>query len=162
MISVNPVHVASLEALRAEAARFASTLTPHAEHATLITLSGDLGAGKTSFTQGIASALGVNEPITSPTFVLQKIYPLHAGAVSAATEIHAQGFSQLVHMDAYRLGDVSKESSALVPLGFAEAYANPPTLIVLEWPEIVASELPPADHQITLSVTADGRSIAYA
>jgi tRNA threonylcarbamoyladenosine biosynthesis protein TsaE len=147
MNSSTPITLASLELLQAEAASFASGLTPAKGHATLITLSGELGAGKTSFTQGIAQALGIIESITSPTFVLEKVY-----------ELSDQAFSRLVHIDAYRLeGDMS-----LKPLGFHDLYTDPTNLIVIEWPERVRAQLPDADHSLTLSVVGEGRELIYA
>lgn len=147
-------HLASLEELQAEAARFAGTLSPRTGRATLVTLSGELGAGKTSFAQGLAAALGVAEPVTSPTFVLEKAYALPDGAGDRT----GRGFARLAHLDAYRLeGD-----RALEPLGFAERLADPQTLILLEWPEMVAAELPEPDIRISLAVDGDGRRISYA
>ena len=147
-LQASPTHLADLEALYAEAAEFTHNLTPSGSHATLVTLSGELGAGKTSFTQGIAHALGIEEPIASPTFVLEKIYDLPAG----------KAFAKLVHIDAYRLeGDRS-----FAPLGFDELYTEPSNLIVIEWPELVESQLPDADEAVALSVNGDGRDISYA
>lgn len=138
----------SLETLEAEAASFVEGLVPHGSRATLVTLSGDLGAGKTAFTQAAARALGVTESVTSPTFVLQKAYDL-AG----------QAFARLVHIDAYRLAD-GKE---LAPLAFAQTLSDRGTLVMLEWPEMVADGLPAADVAITLVAKADGsRTISYA
>jgi tRNA threonylcarbamoyladenosine biosynthesis protein TsaE len=134
-----------LESLQAEAAALARTLAPHESHATLVTLSGELGAGKTSFTQGIARELGIEEAVTSPTFVLEKIY-----------ELTDKAFKRLVHIDAYRL----EGETSLVPLGWEDLYADPANLIVLEWPELVASQLAPADRRITLSVEGEGRLIS--
>ena len=57
----------------------------------LVILSGDLGAGKTTFVQGMGAGLGITEQITSPTFVIARVYPTPSG-------------SDLVHVDAYRLG----------------------------------------------------------
>ncbi len=137
----------SLEALQVEAAEFAASLRPTEGHALLVALSGELGAGKTSFTQGMADALGIEEPITSPTFVLEKVY-----------ELDGQPFERLVHIDAYRLeGDTS-----LTPLGFDELYADPMNLIVFEWPERVLGQLPPPDHHLTLSLVEEGRALTYA
>lgn len=145
----SPIHLADLETLQAEAARFASTLKPAVDSATLVTLSGELGAGKTSFTQGLATAFGVTEAVTSPTFVLEKIYTLPK---------NDQGFIQLVHIDAYRL----EGSSALNPLGFREAMKDPFTLILLEWPENVSEGLPLPTCAITLTVPENGgRDISY-
>ena len=77
----------TLESLQAEATSYIHTLSAKAEGATLITLSGELGAGKTSYAQGVAKGLGVDEHVTSPTFVLEKIYALPE---------NQQGFKRLV------------------------------------------------------------------
>ncbi len=139
----------SLEVLEAEAAAFAHSLVPNDAHATLVTLSGGLGAGKTTFTQSVARTLGVTEPVTSPTFVLAKSYPLPAG----------NAFSTLVHIDAYRL----EEGKDLVPLAFDEMMRDAGTLVMLEWPEMVADGLPAADVAITLAPVSDtSRTISYA
>lgn len=139
----------SLEALETEAAAFARSLGPNEDHATLVTLSGNLGAGKTTFTQSVAKALGVTEPVTSPTFVLAKSYPLPEGAA----------FAKLVHIDAYRL----EEGKDLAPLAFDGIMQDAGTLVMLEWPEMVADGLPKADVAITLeSVSDTARTIFYA
>lgn len=143
-------HLENLEALQEEAAAFAGTLAPAAAGATLVTLSGELGAGKTSFAQGVAAELGVSDAVTSPTFVLEKIYEL--------PEETALGFKRLVHIDAYRL----EGGKALPPLGFDELMQDTHNLILLEWPERVADGLPAAAVQITLEVSGSGRTISYA
>ena len=137
-----------LEALTTEARAFVSRLSPREHGATLITLSGELGAGKTSFTQGMAQALGVSEAVTSPTFVLEKVY-----------ELHRAPFARLIHIDAYRLTG----GEELRALGFDELMGEAGNLIVLEWPEKVADLLPAPTHRITLTVPeSEGRSISYA
>lgn len=139
----------SLEDLAAEAEALVSRLSPKDDRATLMTLSGELGAGKTSFTQVLAAALGVEEHVTSPTFVLEKIYTLP----------EEKPFARLVHIDAYRL----KSGTELDPLGFDALMQDPSTLIVLEWPEKVEDTLPTADVSIQLVVRDDeSRTIAYA
>lgn len=140
--------IQNLADLEVEAREFASTLHSKQDSATLVTLSGDLGAGKTAFTQAIARALGVTEPVTSPTFVLAKSYDL--------TE---EVFSRLVHIDAYRL----KEGKDLKALDFAHTLEDAQTLVLLEWPEIVSDALPKADVAIALKVLSDTeREITYA
>ena len=137
-----------LESLQQEAERFVRTLSPKENIATLITLSGELGAGKTSFTQGVARALGIQESVTSPTFVLEKVYELPEG----------KKFKKLIHIDAYRL----EGEGALKPLGFDELLNEPSNLMVLEWPERVAQELPEA-LQLVFSIEPDNtRTISYA
>jgi tRNA threonylcarbamoyladenosine biosynthesis protein TsaE len=141
-------HIPNLDALAEEARAFITALTPGAQ-ATLVTLSGELGAGKTAFTQAVARALGIDEHVTSPTFVLEKIYDLPAEA----------SFKRLVHIDAYRLSD----GSDLGPLGFDALMKDGENLILLEWPEKVADALPPPIVSITLAPHADGsRTLTYA
>jgi tRNA threonylcarbamoyladenosine biosynthesis protein TsaE len=139
------VHTATLEDLQAEAARFAQTLTPHPTRAVIVALSGDLGAGKTSFVQGLAQELGCVEHVTSPTFILERVYPLQGP------------FTRLAHYDAYRL----ETPEALRPLGFFERMQEQGTLVVLEWPEVVARVLPTPDHTVVLAVDGAGRTIIY-
>ncbi len=139
--------ITTLDELVQEAERFVGTLSPAQDHAILITLSGELGAGKTAYTQALAKAFGVTDAVTSPTFVLEKEYALNN-----------QAFARLVHIDAYRLeGDTS-----LVPLVFDELMKDSSTLIVLEWPEKVQSQLPTPTHAITLVAQEDGsRLLSY-
>lgn len=141
--------ITGLEDLRAEAEGFAASLAPKPDAATLVTLSGELGAGKTAFTQAVARSLGVTDPVTSPTFVLAKSYELPEG----------NGFRRLVHIDAYRLTD-GKELKAL---DFAHTMEDPHTLVLLEWPEMVADTLPAADVAIRLEALPDEtRTLSYA
>lgn len=144
-----PKTVVDLAALTDEATAFVESLLPKTEGATLVTLSGDLGAGKTSFTQAVAKALGVEESVTSPTFVLAKSYALPEGLA----------FRTLLHIDAYRLSG----GKDLERIGFTDALTDSGTLIFLEWPEIVADGLPQADIAVTLAAQGDGsRTITYA
>lgn len=141
--------LATAEDVAQEAAAFVRTLSPKEGGATLVTLSGDLGAGKTTYTQAIASALGVESAVTSPTFVLQKQYSLP----------DPSSFAQLIHIDAYRL-EGGKE---LAPLALEHLLSDPKNLIMLEWPEKVADALPRADVAITIHLLPDGaRSFTYA
>ncbi len=96
------------------------------ENAVVVVLSGDLGAGKTTFTQALARALGVSEVVSSPTFVIMRFY--------ATTD---SDFCELIHMDAYRIEDKTE----LGPLGFAELLQKPKTLLVVEWGERIETEL---------------------
>lgn len=102
------------------AARIAAKLmrTKPGTHARVVTLLGDLGAGKTTFIQGFAHALGVKHRITSPTFVIMKRYPLKRSL-----------YKNLYHLDAYRVSD-SKE---LAPLEFDKVLADPENIILIEW-----------------------------
>jgi tRNA threonylcarbamoyladenosine biosynthesis protein TsaE len=114
----------------------------------VVALSGELGAGKTTFVQGAAKALGVDESVTSPTFVLEKIYEL-TGSPGAG------GFSHLIHIDAYRL----KGAHELEVLGWKELIAEPGNLILLEWPERVAELIPANARDIRFDIEGEGRII---
>lgn len=140
------------EALAEEAVRFVETLAPHDVGATLVTLSGELGAGKTAFAQAVARALGVEEVVTSPTFVLEKIYLL------PQLKNEVSKFMRLIHIDAYRL----EKSADLAPLGFDELMQDSGNLIFLEWPERVSDVL--SVSTVCISIIAnhnDSRIISY-
>lgn len=92
--------------------------------ANLVGLSGDLGSGKTAFVKGVAKTLGIKRNITSPTFVIEKIY--------------SYGNQKLVHIDAYRLS--SKQD--LEAIGFDELINDQKNIIFIEWPERVFSKIP--------------------
>jgi tRNA threonylcarbamoyladenosine biosynthesis protein TsaE len=95
---------------------------------TIVALQGDLGAGKTVFTKGVAEALGVTEVVTSPTFVIEKVYQLPDGA----------SWKHLIHIDAYRL----QGEEELHTIGWNESATDPGNLIVIEWPEQVGLGVP--------------------
>jgi tRNA threonylcarbamoyladenosine biosynthesis protein TsaE len=135
-----------LSELYAESARFVASLKPHSESATIVALSGDLGAGKTSFVQGIARALGVQERVTSPTFVIEKIYQL-AG----------QEFEQLVHIDAYRL----ESAHELEVLDWNIVKKCRTNLVLVEWPEKVPTSIPADAIRISFTGTGESRTIQY-
>ncbi len=104
--------------------------------AKLWALNGDLGTGKTTFTKGLAKQLGIVEPITSPTFVIQKAYNIPPQ--TARQGLAVDGIRQLVHIDAYRL----ESGTDMGVLDFNKTLADPNTLIVIEWPENIKSALP--------------------
>jgi len=146
--------VKTLAELDAEAARFIGTLAPRSSGAILVALSGELGAGKTAFTKAVAHALGVEETVNSPTFVLEKIYSL-----DSARGENAKAFSRLVHIDAYRL----ETGSDLASLGFDELMQDAGNLILLEWPERVADALPTPAARVSLIALPDAsRIISYS
>ncbi len=108
--------------------------------AAVVLLEGDLGGGKTTFTQALARELGVKNYLTSPTFVLMKSYKISP----EVTERLRLSVKNLIHIDAYRLNS----GADLLNLGWAELVANPAHLIVLEWPEKVADLFDGLEHKI--------------
>lgn len=101
-----------------------------------IALRGDLGAGKTTLTRALLHRLGVQGRIKSPTFALMEPYTV-------------DGLS-IVHFDFYRMNDPLEWLEA----GFADLFDSA-WLTVSEWPEMAGQLLPPADIDITLSISAD-------
>jgi len=93
------------------------------DKAIIVTLSGDLGAGKTTLTKEIAKQLGVKGTIISPTFVIMKIY-----------KTKNSKFKKLIHLDAYRLNS----DEELLKIGWSELIENKDSLILIEWPERVS------------------------
>jgi len=102
--------------------------------ATIIALEGDLGAGKTVFTKGVAAALGVKTAVTSPTFVIQKRYDLPEGA----------HWKRLIHIDAYRLGGEDE----LRTIGWDTIATDPNNLVIIEWPQQVEAGVPQRTHRV--------------
>ncbi|MFN2486255.1 MAG: tRNA (adenosine(37)-N6)-threonylcarbamoyltransferase complex ATPase subunit type 1 TsaE, partial [Acidimicrobiia bacterium] len=107
----------------ADTARLGGRLASRLKPGDVLVLSGELGCGKTLFTGGVAMGLGVDEPITSPSFVLVRRYQ--------------SGFIPLVHADVYRLG--SKHEFEDLDLW------GEPGVLVVEWGDVVEDFLP-ADH----------------
>lgn len=105
----------------------------------VVVLTGELGAGKTTFTQALAEGLGVRGPITSPTFVIARIHPSLVGG------------PQLVHVDAYRLGD----SAELDDLDLDTDLDR--SVTVVEWGAGLADSLSDARLEISLVANGDAR-----
>ncbi|CUR59333.1 conserved hypothetical protein [metagenome] len=99
----------------------------------LLILSGDLGAGKTTFTQGLGRALGVRGEVTSPTFVIARVHPSLGGGPS------------LVHVDAYRLGGLAELDDLDLDTSLEEA------VTVVEWGTGVAETL--AEDRLEVTIT---------
>ncbi len=118
---------------RALAAELAAALPPDVT----LALHGDMGVGKTTFVQGLAQGLGVQEHVTSPTFA---IYTVYEGAAR-----------KLIHLDAYRL----ENEAQLEPLLLDEFLVSPCCLAV-EWPEKTGAWLPKDAWHLTLSIV-DGK-----
>jgi tRNA threonylcarbamoyladenosine biosynthesis protein TsaE len=123
----------SLAETEAAATLFLSNLAANKDGATVVGLLGDLGSGKTTFTQAIARQLGVTERVTSPTFVIEKNYRLEN-----------QPFSCLIHIDAYRL----HKPDELAHLQWSEIIADSSNLVLIEWADRVFSLLPPEAPKI--------------
>lgn len=101
----------------------------------VIALIGDLGAGKTTFTQGFAEGLGIKDRVLSPTFILMRTY------------------DNFYHVDLYRLeGGVEKE---VVNLGLTDIWKEPGNLILIEWAEKIGKILPKGTIKIKFEKVGD-------
>ena len=129
------IHLSDLEATRGLGRALAQQLPEGA----ILLLQGPLGAGKTSLVQGIASGLGIDEPITSPTFALAQHYP--------------DGNPPLIHLDLYRL-ELPSAADDLFLQEDEEAKALG-ALLAVEWPERLSLVLPEA-WQLKLSHSSNG------
>jgi len=107
----------SAEATEALAAQVAAGLGP----GDVVIVSGELGAGKTTFVRGAARALGVSEPVTSPTFTIGQRYA---------------GRTPVSHLDLYRLETLADEDPGLL-----DDYLTPDAVAFVEWPEVAGIEL---------------------
>ncbi|WP_420829958.1 tRNA (adenosine(37)-N6)-threonylcarbamoyltransferase complex ATPase subunit type 1 TsaE [Bacillus ectoiniformans] len=111
---------------------FAEQLAHHLFPGSVILLEGDLGAGKTTFTQGLAKGLGVKRNVNSPTFTIIKEY---------------MGKMPLYHMDVYRVKDSEED------LGFDE-YFYGEGVCVIEWAHLIEAQLP--DEYLKISLLHKG------
>lgn len=109
--------------------------------AIVVALNGHLGSGKTTFVQSVARALGTKESVTSPTFVLMKIY-----------DIESSQFKRLVHIDAYRL----ENGDQLSALNFEQVVADPNNIVLIEWAENVKEGLP--DNVMVIEFEYEGEN----
>jgi len=103
----------------------------------ILALVGDLGAGKTTFAKGVALGLGINEKITSPTFVYMKVY-----------EVNHPTIKKFCHIDAYRLENEQK----LIDIGALEYFSNPEVLTVIEWADKIKKILPKSSKLFNFSI----------
>jgi tRNA threonylcarbamoyladenosine biosynthesis protein TsaE len=133
-MSIASSHLADAAATEAAGARLASQLHP----GMIVTLSGDLGAGKTTFVRGCLRGLGWQGAVKSPTYTLVEHYP----------------FSSIYfyHFDFYRFADPSEWDTA----GLSDCFRDD-SVCVIEWPERAGPALPPPDLAITLAHPADAR-----
>lgn len=130
--------VASVEDTWAVARDFARRL----KSGDVVCLEGDLGAGKTTFTQGLCAALGAGGRVTSPTFCIVREHPLaHPGPAEPPL---------VVHMDLYRLSG----EDDVVDIGWDE-YLSRKAIIVVEWPERAGSLIPTGAWHVSFKLAPD-------
>lgn len=107
---------------------------------TVVILDGDLGAGKTVFSRGFARALGIDEPVSSPTYTIVQEY-----------ELPERG--RLYHLDLYRISGVS----AALAFGVDEFLNDPSSYALVEWPERIEGILPEDAVKVRLKHAGEGK-----
>ena len=107
------------------------TIGMNAKPGQIYTLTGDLGVGKTVFTQGVAAGLGITEPVNSPTFTIVQVYE--------------EGRLPFYHFDVYRIGD----SEEMDEIGY-EDYFYGDGLTMIEWANLIEEILPKKRKEITI------------
>lgn len=118
---------------------FAAKLVSQLKAGDVLALSGPLAAGKTTLTAELLSAIGYAGRVTSPTFVLERRYP-----------VDWNGITQVIHLDFYRLNEQQLDS-----FDWQEWLGNPTTLTIIEWPNIVADRLPPQVKLVIIEILND-------
>ena len=100
------------------------------------TLNGDLGVGKTVFTQGVAAGLGIQEPVNSPTFT--------------SVQVYEEGRMPFYHFDVYRIGDVEE----MEEIGYQD-YFYGEGLCMIEWAQLIEEIIPENARHITIEKDLD-------
>lgn len=113
-----------------ETKKIASELAKTLNGGDVLCMYGDLGAGKTAFVQGLAKGLGIDEPITSPTFTIVNEY---------------YGSLPLYHFDVYRIADPDE----MYEVGYEE-YVYGDGVSVIEWSELIEDILPEKRYKVTI------------
>ena len=117
-----------------ETFQFGEKLGREAKPGQIYTLNGDLGTGKTVFTQGFAAGLGITEPVNSPTFTIVQIYE--------------EGRMPFYHFDVYRIGDVEEMDE----IGYEDCFYGE-GVCLSEWAELIEEILP--EHVIAVTIEKD-------
>ena len=138
-------HSFSSEKTKAFGAEIAKSLIANRQSlsgALVIALRGDLGAGKTTFTQGFFRGLGIKRNPMSPTFVIMRRYKVE----SRKSKVKSR-FTDIYHFDAYRL----KKAEDMAVLEFGSILSNPRNIVIVEWPERMKKSFAPRCRMVESS-----------
>jgi tRNA threonylcarbamoyladenosine biosynthesis protein TsaE len=127
----------SAEATEQAAAQLAQRLGP----GDAVLVSGDLGTGKTTFVRGACRALGITDPVTSPTFTIGQVYG-------------GDGTPEVAHLDLYRLASLEGEDPALL-----DDYLTPDRIAFVEWPGIAEPAIASVAARVTLEHAGGDRRV---
>jgi len=134
-LSITEPYIVTLVKLPALAKNIVKFLRP----GDVLALSGELASGKTTLTKALLQAFGYTGRVTSPTFVLERRYP-----------IKGKKIKEIAHLDFYRLDEATVDS-----FDWSERFEEPNTLTVIEWPERVWHRFPKDVKQINLEIIDD-------
>lgn len=116
---------------------FAKELLRQLHDGDVLALSGELASGKTTLTAELVRAMGYTGKIASPTFVLERRY-----------KVNWNNIQEVIHLDFYRLSPEQLNS-----FDWQDSLGQPGTLVIIEWPAIVASHLPPETKFVKIEIT---------
>lgn len=127
----------------AETKKLAKSLAKKIKAPCVIALYGDLGSGKTTFIQGFVAGLGIKDKVQSPTFVFVRLY----------------GTKPIIyHIDLYRIENIKYAEG----IGLSEFITDPNGITLIEWPEVVESQLPANTIKIRFDhLEGDSRKISW-
>ncbi len=108
------------------------------KRARILALSGDLGAGKTTFTQGFIKALGVKHHVTSPTFLIVRRYNIPNYEFSKTQNLKTKTYLNVYHFDLYRIHSIAE----MAQLHFKKIINDPQNIVLIEWPERIGKSIP--------------------
>ncbi len=120
-----------------ETKNFAASYSKNLIGGDILVLKGDLGTGKTTFTQGLAAALNIKDPVTSPTFIGMQLYEV----------ANHHSIKSICHIDAYRFQSIDDAISS----GIEDYIGKPEILTIIEWPEQLFGFLKQPHKTIELS-----------
>lgn len=138
MEKVTTIRTNSLEETQA----FASSFAQHMKGGEVLLLTGDLGAGKTSFTQGFAQGLGITHRIISPTFIILRSYGVPA---------NQKGVEKFFHVDLYRI----QNENDIEGLGLPELMNKKEHVVVIEWPDRLGSLKPQQRWELSFTTLSE-------
>ena len=121
----------------------------------VVCLYGDLGAGKTTFVQGLAEGLGISKKIISPTFIIMRTYAIEG----EGERVKGKGAQHLYHVDLYRI----ETEHDVEGLGLLELLGDPESIVLIEWPDKIENVLPEHRKDIYFRYLEDDkREIRFA
>lgn len=135
-----------------ETQKLGQMLAQELQSGKIICLLGELGSGKTTFTQGFLKGLGIHGPYTSPTFVVLKHYKVKSAKLKVQSKDKNYAILNIYHADAYRIN-----SKDMINLGWEELISNKKNIIIVEWADRIAGIMPKDSLWIEFKWTGENK-----